>query len=277
MDINHSPHRPRKRFGQNFLQDAFVIQKIIEKINPKVEDRIVEIGPGLGALTIPLLPLVNHLDVIEIDRELVSTLALHFKSLQKLSIHTADALTFDFNALYLRDPARRKLRIIGNLPYNISTPLMFHLLQYSNIIEDMYFMLQKEVVDRLAAKPNHKDYGRLSLMTQYFCEIQSLLTVSPNAFQPRPKVQSAVIRLIPHTIFRNPANNFGLLQTIVRITFNLRRKTLANSLKLYLNTEDFIALNIDPIRRPETLSLADFVKISNYIDAHYPKISENDE
>jgi len=267
-------HQPRKRFGQNFLQDPAVVQKILTAIHPKPAEHLVEIGPGLGVLTKPLLALVDHLDVIEIDRDLARELEVQFGHTQKLSIHTQDALKFDFNTLAIAHP-NKKFRIIGNLPYNISTPLIFHLLNSAALIEDMHFMLQKEVVDRLCAKPNHKTYGRLSIMAQYYCTIVPVLSVPPNAFYPKPKVQSAFVRLTPHPILPHPAKNLALFQTLTRIAFTQRRKTIANALKSYLNPEDFLALNLNSTLRPETLSLADFVQISNYCDQKLNDHPEN--
>lgn len=256
--------KPRKRFGQNFLQDPAVIEQIIRAIHPKSEELLVEIGPGLGALTKPLLERVVHLDVIEIDRDLAHQLALSYDP-RCLSIHIQDALKFDFQSLAALHP-HRKFRIIGNLPYNISTPLIFHLLSFSALIEDMHFMLQQEVVERLCATPNHKAYGRLSLMTQYYCDISPILHVPPGAFYPKPKVQSAFVCLKPYQALPHPAQNFIFFQTLVRTAFTQRRKTISNALKAYLNLEDFNALHINPSARPETLSLSEFVQISNYLE-----------
>lgn len=253
-------HRPRKRFGQNFLRSPHVIQQIITAINAQLEDSVIEIGPGLGVLTNLLLEQVNHLDVIEIDRELANQLEVSLGHSQKLTIHVQDVLHFDFNIF-----GTKKMRIVGNLPYNITTPLIFYLLKFESLIQDMHFMLQKEVVDRLCAQPNSRDYGRLTVMTKYHCETEYLFSVDPSAFSPAPKVQSAFIRLIPRP-FPITATNITLLQTITRDAFNQRRKTLSNALKSYLGTQDFITLDINPTLRPEVLSVADFVKISNYID-----------
>jgi 16S rRNA (adenine1518-N6/adenine1519-N6)-dimethyltransferase len=255
-------HRPRKRFGQNFLQDPTIIDQIIQTIHPQYEDSVVEIGPGLGALTQPLLDCLKHLDVIEIDRDLAQALALRYADPQHLSIYIQDALKFDFHSL-VHSP--KKLRIIGNLPYNISTPLIFHLLNFSEHIEDMHFMLQKEVVERLCAQPPDKEYGRLSLMTQYYCEIHSVLSVPPTAFYPVPKVKSAFVRLKPYPNPPYPAQNFAHFQTLVRVAFTQRRKTIANALKAYLTAQELETLNIDPKARPETLSLREFVQLSNYL------------
>lgn len=260
-------HTPRKRFGQNFLQDLFVIQKIIEAINPHLDDNLVEIGPGLGALTEPLLKHVKKLQVVELDRDLANQLQTTFGHTKQLIIHTADALQFDFNTLTAEN-SNARFRIIGNLPYNISTPLMFHLFDFCPHIIDMHFMLQKEVVERLIAKPDTEHYGRLSVMTQYYCDTSYLFTVGPGAFYPTPKVQSALVRLTPHQRLPYPADNHKTLQTITREAFNHRRKTLSNSLKPYLSIEDLKALCIDPGLRPEVLSLAEFVRISNFVYQH---------
>lgn len=254
-------HTPRKRFGQNFLQDAYVIQKILDSIDPQPLDKMVEIGPGLGALTQPLLNAVDHLDVIELDRELANQLQTTLGQSNKLTIYQADALQFDFNTLF----SEKKLRIVGNLPYNISTPLMFHLFQYCPLVQDMHFMLQKEVVERLIAEPNTKQYGRLSIMTQYYCQIKYLFTVEADSFYPKPKVKSAVVQLIPYKQLPFPAYHFETLQTITRAAFNLRRKTLSNALKSYLTPHEFQVLDINPTLRPEALSLSDFVHISNFV------------
>lgn len=258
-------HQPRKRFGQNFLQDPFIIQKILHTVNPAPQDKIVEIGPGLGALTKPLLDRVEHLAVIEIDTQLAQHLETTIRNPEQLTIHIQDVLRFNFNHLTPTDPAK-KLRVIGNLPYNISTPLLFHLLNYAHLIEDMYFMLQKEVVDRLTAVPRQKAYGRLSIMVQYFCKLEALFTVEPQAFYPVPKVQSAFVYLKPYLTLPYPTNNFPLFQAIVRTAFNQRRKNLANALKPYLTLTDFTLLKLDPQLRPEALSIAEFVQISNFIN-----------
>lgn len=264
--MKHKPSfRPRKRFGQNFLQDPFIIQRIIEGVHPAKTDRVVEIGPGLGAITIPLLERVERLEVIELDRDLAHQLQNQFATNNKLVIHTQDALTFDFDTFYDDHLPDNKLRIVGNLPYNITTPLIFHLLKFSNRIKDMHFMLQKEVVDRLIAKPNTKDYGRLSIMVQYYCQTDALFAVPPEAFYPKPAVYSAFIRLTPYTEPPYTALDLELFQTITRTAFNQRRKTLSNALKPYLRLEDYKSLNLDHTLRPETLSVSDYVKISNFV------------
>ncbi len=269
-------HQPRKRFGQNFLQDPFVVQNIVGAIDPKPEDRLIEIGPGLGVITKPLLSQINHLDVVEIDRDLSEQLPNRVAPQNNLTIHTQDILTFDLDVFNQAHPSTKKIRIVGNLPYNISTPLIFHLLKFAHLIEDMHFMLQKEVVERITAKPNTKDYGRLSIMTQYYCASSSLFIVPPEAFSPAPQVQSAFIRLIPHQSPPAVATNLPLLQTITRVAFSQRRKTLSNALKPYLTRQDFAQLHIDPILRPETLPLEEFVRMSNYIDEHSTRLPDLD-
>lgn len=253
-------HRPRKRFGQNFLQNSHIVQQIMRTVDAQPNDNLVEIGPGLGALTQFLLQQVNHLNVIEVDKDLANQLSVSLNNAQKLTIHTQDVLHFDFNIF-----ATKHMRVIGNLPYNITTPLIFHLLKFQSKIQDMHFMLQKEVVDRLCAKPNSKDYGRLSIMVQYHCETKYLFSVDPSAFYPAPKVDSAFVQLIPRP-FPITATNITLLQDITRDAFNLRRKTLSNALKPYLELADFVTLDLKPTLRPEVLSVSDFVKISNYVD-----------
>lgn len=255
-------HIPRKRFGQNFLHDSAVIYDIIAGIQTRPDEHWVEIGPGQGALTEPLLKAGIHLDVVELDRDLVALLKDKFKKYPNLQIHSDDALHFDFSALAEN---HQKLRIIGNLPYNISTPLMFHLLNNASCIEDMHFMLQKEVVDRICANPGSKKYGRLSVMMQYYCATELLFEVLPESFDPAPKVMSAVVRLVPHLKPPVQINTIAGLNTVVTEAFSQRRKTLRNSLKKLIAEEDIIALNIDPALRAENISLNDFARLSNLL------------
>jgi len=252
-------HTPRKRFGQNFLQDHRIIDSMIASIESKPNEHWVEIGPGLGALTEPLLKQGVRLEVVELDRDLVVVLKDKFKHYENLHIHSADALRFDFSALAVNG----KLRIIGNLPYNISTPLMFHILANSACIEDMFFMLQKEVVNRICAEPNSKQYGRLSVMMQYYCDTEWLFDVPPESFDPVPKVMSAIVRLVPHIQPPVQVNSLANLNTVVTAAFSQRRKTLRNSLKKLINEQTMIDLGIDPILRAENISLSDFAKLSN--------------
>jgi 16S rRNA (adenine1518-N6/adenine1519-N6)-dimethyltransferase len=251
-------HAPRKRFGQNFLVDTQVIASIIQAINPDRDDCLVEIGPGLGALTRPLLGSVSHLHAVEIDRDIVERLRREFPE-EKLTVHACDALEFDFSAL------GRNLRVVGNLPYNISTPLLFHLGKFAEFIRDMHFMLQKEVVARMVAVPSTPDYGRLSVMLQSRFEMEQLFIVPPDCFRPAPKVESAFVCMVP---LRQPlieASKEGLFASIVAAAFSQRRKTLRNTLHRYLKPEDYAALKIDPGLRAENLSVAEFVAITDSI------------
>ncbi len=255
-------HQARKRFGQNFLTDISLIERIINSINPQATDNLVEIGPGLGAITCPLLKQVDKLDVIELDRDIVPKLRLNCGFNDNLIIHNCDVLKFDFNSLISGD---QKLRIIGNLPYNISTPIIFHLVQYANIIKDMHFMLQKEVVERLAAKPGNKDYGRLTIMAQYHFQITPLFLVPPEAFDPRPKVESAIVKLKPHDAKPVIVENEQALASLVSQAFSQRRKTLRNVLKNLCTPEQIIEAGIDPAQRAEELSLQAFANLCKII------------
>jgi 16S rRNA (adenine1518-N6/adenine1519-N6)-dimethyltransferase len=257
-------HQARKRFGQNFLHDGAVIQQIIDAIYPQPNQNIVEIGPGLGALTSEILPAVDHMHLIELDRDLIPGLKLLNLNQDKMTIHQADALKFDFSSLY--DESSRPLRIIGNLPYNISTPLLFHLFNSIECIQDMHFMLQKEVVQRMSAVPGNKTWGRLSVMVQYHCQVELLFLVGSGAFKPAPKVDSAIVRLIPHKNKPAIANNPEMLDKVVISAFGQRRKTLRNSLGKLINEADLKMLEIEPSLRAERLSVKDFVKIANFID-----------
>jgi 16S rRNA (adenine1518-N6/adenine1519-N6)-dimethyltransferase len=255
-------HTPRKRFGQNFLHDHNIIYNIITSIQAKPDEHWVEIGPGQGALTEPLLKKGLQLDIVELDRDLVRLLKEKYRKYNNLQIHSADALTFDFSAL---TKANEKLRIIGNLPYNISTPLMFHLLDNAYCIEDMHFMLQKEVLDRICATPGSKKYGRLSVMMQYYCATELLFDVPSESFDPVPKVMSAIIRLVPHQKPPVEVDDIVKFNKVVAQAFSQRRKTLRNSLKKLMDENAIAALNIDPGLRAEALSLNDFAKLSNQI------------
>ncbi len=257
-------HQARKRFGQNFLVDNNIIEKIVSAIVPTPNQNLIEIGPGQGAITGPVLEKCPRLNVIELDRDLIPLLQKKFHQYPELHIHQGDALKTDFSQFYREG---KPLRIIGNLPYNISTPLMFHLLSFSGQIRDMYFMLQKEVVTRLAAVPGDKNYGRLSIMVQYYCQVEPLFQVPPTAFRPAPKVESAIVRLLPYPEPPYPADDLQLLSRLVRACFQQRRKTMRNTLKHMLNAEQLEQLGIDLTRRPETLSVEDFVVLSNQIGA----------
>lgn len=254
-------HTPRKRFGQHFLCDPLVISNIIAAISPKRDDHLIEIGPGQGAITIPLLEYVETLEVVELDRDLIPNLMNRAHHNPHLMIHQADALVFDFGTL---KKDKRLLRMVGNLPYNISTPLLFHLLSYTNLISDMVFMLQKEVAERIAAEPSSPHYGRLSVMMQYYCETELLFDVSPNAFYPPPKVDSSIIRLAPHQEKIHSARDEKYFSEIVKAAFEMRRKTLRNSLKNWIDDASWEKIGIDPQLRAENLSVYDFVKMSNH-------------
>jgi len=253
-------HKPRKRFGQNFLHDKMVIQRIVNSINPRMGEHIVEIGPGEGALTELVLDKIGVMDVVELDRDLIPLLKIRFVTQEGLTIHQADALKFEFCQLQHDE---QKLRIIGNLPYNISTPLLFHLFDNNHCIQDMHFMLQKEVVDRIVAKPGDSAYGRLSIMLQYYCHAEYVFTVKPGAFRPAPKVDSAIVRLVPHAKPPVEINNFEEFSKLVNFSFTQRRKTLRNILKGKLDVSQIEALNIEPTIRPERLSLNDFARLAN--------------
>ncbi len=260
-------HKARKRFGQNFLHDHNIIQRISQSIRPRPGDRMVEIGPGQGALTEYMLEGAGELDVIELDRDLIPTLKLRFGLNKHFRIHEGDAMKFDFAALKTDE---RELRVVGNLPYNISTPLIFHLLEFQGMIKDMHFMLQKEVVLRLAAQAGDKHYGRLGIMTQYYCSVDYLFTVGPGAFKPAPKVDSAIVRLTPHKTLPHPCKDIKMLEVVVRDAFSQRRKTIRNTLKKHLNIEELEALQIEPGARPEVLLLADYVRIADYLTDKQP-------
>ena len=257
-------HRARKRFGQNFLRDLGIISRIIRAIGPREGDRLVEIGPGQGALTAPLLEATGKLEVIELDRDLIPGLRVQFFNYPEFVIHEGDALKFDFAELKGDGPA---LRVVGNLPYNISTPLIVHLLSMGSAIADMHFMPQKEAVERLAAEPGSTDWGRLSVMAQYYCQVDHLFIVPPEAFVPRPKVDSAIVRLTPHEHLPHTADDPTLLFELVKLAFGQRRKTLRNNLKGRVSADTLEALGIDPARRPQTLTVAEYVAIANQVAA----------
>ncbi len=258
------PHIPRKRFGQNFLQDQGVIADILNAVSPESGDIFVEIGPGLAALTRPLLERINHLHAVEIDRDIVAYLSNHF-SPEHLTIHNTDALAFDFGLLAEKIAPQGHIRLIGNLPYNISTPLLFHLAKFSHAINDMHFMLQKEVVDRMVAEPGTSDYGRLSVMLQYRFVMDRVLDVPPTAFTPPPKVDSAVVRMIPWPQLPHRAQDEILLEEVVQTAFAQRRKTLRNNLKGIATDSELELLGIDPGCRAENVSVAQYVALANHL------------
>jgi len=250
-------HIPRKRFGQNFLTDQGVIQAIVRTIHPQPDDVMVEIGPGLGALTDPLLKILPRLHVVEIDRDIITRLQNNYPA-AKLAIHAGDALKFDFSTL------GERIRVVGNLPYNISTPILFHLSETIGNIIDMHFMLQKQVVERMVAAPSTPEYGRLSVMLQYRYAMELMFIVPPDAFHPAPKVESAIVRMIPYAVLPHPAKDAALFGAIVTAAFGQRRKVLRNTLKSYLDDAGFAALGIDPGLRAENLGFEKFVAIANY-------------
>ena len=253
-------HKAKKRFGQNFLVDERIIDDIVRAIRPVHDDNMVEIGPGLGALTRPLLQSLEHLHVVEIDRDIIARLKANYPR-DKLVIHEGDALKFDFAQL----PA--PLRIVGNLPYNISSPLLFHFADYADRIVDMHFMLQDEVVERMVAAPSTPQYGRLSVMLQYRFYMEKLLDVPPQSFRPAPKVNSAIVRMIPLQQNRITVNDEHLFAEVVAAAFGQRRKTLRNTLKAYLSEADFAQLGIDAQLRAENLGVEAFVRIANWLSS----------
>ncbi|GAA5216115.1 16S rRNA (adenine(1518)-N(6)/adenine(1519)-N(6))-dimethyltransferase RsmA [Corallincola platygyrae] len=260
----HMGHTARKRFGQNFLNDHHIIEQIVTAIHPQPGEPLVEIGPGLGALTEPVADETDHLHVVELDRDLAERLRHHPFLAPKLTIHEMDAMRFDFAALAkeLGGP----LRIFGNLPYNISTPLMFHLFAQFPHVKDMHFMLQKEVVERMAAGPGTKQFGRLTVMTQYYCQVLPVVHVPPESFQPPPKVESAVVRLIPHQTPPHPVNSVKTLNRVCLEAFNQRRKTIRNCFKNLLEPDLLASLGISDKLRPQELTVAQFVAIANAVD-----------
>jgi len=256
-----SGHKHKKQFGQNFLNNPNVIHNIVAAIAPQPDQHLVEIGPGEAALTEPLLDRVAKLDIIEIDRDLIPALTRRFGHKPTFHLHNTDALKFDYRQL-LANPSD-KLRLVGNLPYNISSPLIFHLIEQADIVSDMHFMLQKEVVERLTATPGNKAFGRLSVMVQYACQAEYLFTVGPENFTPAPKVDSAIVRLIPYAQPPFQANHFADFAALVKQAFSQKRKTLRNTLKNWLTTEQIVQCDIDPGLRAEALDVADFVRLAN--------------
>lgn len=257
------PHRARKRFGQHFLHDASVIERIVRVIAAKPGQRLVEIGPGLGALTGALLEGCENLHVIELDRDLAVALEAQHADDARLTVHCRDALRFDFRQLA---PPGERLRVVGNLPYNVSTPLLFHLLEQASVVADMHFMLQREVVDRLIARPGTKDYGRLTVMVRLDCESEKLFDVGAGAFRPAPRVTSSLVRL---RVRREPGvalTDRSAFARLVSHLFSRRRKTLRNSLRGRLSESEIQCLGIDPNARPETLDLAGFAALANALE-----------
>ena len=256
-----SGHRARKRFGQHFLTDPGVVDAILRSVHATKDDVVVEIGPGLGAITSSLAASAGHLHAVELDRNLVAKLRRQYDGNAAVTIHEADALAFDFAAL------GNRLRIVGNLPYNISTPLLFHLLNYKDHIVDMHFMLQKEVVDRMAAGPGSKAYGRLGIMLGCHLNIESLFDVDKSAFSPPPEVTSAIVRLDPLTPNSFDIQDQDLLSKLVTNAFMKRRKTIRNALREFTEIADLEAAGIDPILRPEQISISEYIELSNHLAA----------
>jgi 16S rRNA (adenine1518-N6/adenine1519-N6)-dimethyltransferase len=253
-----SGHKAQKRFGQNFLVDQNIIADIVRAIRPEAADNMVEIGPGLGALTRPLLKQLNTLHVVEIDRDIIARLKTDYPQ-DKIVIHEGDALKFDFATL------GAPLRIVGNLPYNISSPLLFHFADYAGRITDMHFMLQNEVVERMVAEPSTPEYGRLSAMLQYRFYMEKLIDVPPQSFRPAPKVDSAIVRMIPLPQKDIVVDDEALYAEIVMAAFGQRRKTLRNTLKGYLAEDDFAQLGIDAQLRAENLGYLEFARMANWV------------
>jgi len=250
---------PKKKFGQHFLHDQNILGKIIDAVNPQKNDNMVEIGPGPGALTTKILPHLSSLIAIEIDQELIPELEERCAAIGKLTVIPQDVLTVDFAQF------GEKLRVIGNLPYNISTPILFHLIPHIENIQDMHFMLQKEVVDRMVAKPGSKDYGRLSVMLQYHCDVDFLFKVPANSFTPPPRVLSAIVRLQPRIPNTLPEVDLKLFAKIVKQAFSQRRKMLRKALHDYITADQLEEIGIDPTARAEQLSVEDFCHIANKI------------
>ena len=251
-------HKARKRFGQNFLQDTRIISDIVNAVRPQPDDIVIEIGPGLAAITEPLVKKLNRLHVCEIDRDIVKRLkTLPFAD--KLVIHEGDVLQFDFNSI------EGQKKIVGNLPYNISTPLLFHLAEVAEDVVDMHFMLQKEVVERMVAEPKTNDYGRLGVMLQYFFDMEMLIEVPPESFDPAPKVDSAVVRMIPVKHRIGEAQDFAHFAKLVKAAFHQRRKTIRNNLKDIATDEDLQAVGIAPQDRAEHIEPEKYVALSNYL------------
>jgi len=270
----HLGHQAKKRFGQNFLNNEAVISDIVDAINPEPGENLVEIGPGLGALTEPVVERAEKLSVVELDRDLVKRLSSHPFLAPHLTIYEADALSFDFAQLITSENSDQPLRIFGNLPYNISTPLIFHLLTFKDKVKDMHFMLQKEVVERMAASPDCKAYGRLSIMTQYQCQVIPVMEIGPEHFTPAPKVDSAIVRLIPHDEIKNPVKDITALNTVCLAAFNQRRKTIRNGFKKLISVEQLAELNIDANLRPENLTIDNYITLANFIIDNPPPMVE---
>ncbi len=255
-------YRPKKRFAQHFLSDVSIIDKIIACLHAKPTDTFVEIGPGMGAITLPLLDALGKLHAVELDRDVIPHLQASAVSHGELILHEQDALKFDLHTVS-RTP--KSLRVVGNLPYNISTPLLFHFFTFSEVITDMYFMLQREVVQRMCAPPGSKTYGRLSVMLQYHAKPQALFDIPPQAFSPPPKVDSMFVRVTPHVQLPLRATDYKHFEALVTQAFSLRRKTIHNALKKFSPDAAFKQLEIDPQLRAENLSVTQFIQLSNVL------------
>ena len=262
---NGRPHYARKRFGQNFLHDENVIRRIVDAISAVEGDHLLEIGPGLGALTKELAKTGATIHCVELDADLAKSLRTEFQEYDSIKIIEGDALKFDLSSIATE---KRPLRVIGNLPYNISTPIIFHLLKNSELIRDMTFMLQLEVIQRMISKVGKRNYGRLSLMVQYYCEVEHLFNVASSAFSPKPKVVSALARLKPHSSTSIRAKDSDCLQTVIRTAFNQRRKTLRNSLRTIIPEALLDRIAINKNLRPQDITLNEYVEISNAICNH---------
>lgn len=261
---NQAAYKTKKRFGQHFLHDQQIISQIVNSVQLTHDQTLIEIGPGQGAITMPLLQKFKKLTAIELDRDLIEPLTNQSRLYGDLTLINEDILNIDFNALF----NKQSLSIVGNLPYNISTPLLFHLLDSSNMITSMTFMVQQEVANRITADVGHKNYGRLSIMMKYYCDSSYLFHVPPDSFNPPPKVDSAVIHLVPHKELNSTLKDKALLDQIVKTAFSQRRKTVRNSLSNLVSSEQFEKSGINPKLRAENLSLDDFITLSNTVHDH---------
>lgn len=250
----------RKRFGQHLLTDKTTIALIVQAFNPSKEEKICEIGPGLGAITIPILQKIDSMHAIEIDRDLAHILKQNCKPIGELNLHLTDILKFDLSEIA---DTKQPIRLIGNLPYNISTPLLFHLLKFRNVISDMHFMLQKEVIDRIAAPIGSSQYSRLSVMLQSYCKVEALFDIAPEMFSPPPKVVSSFIRLTPIDTYQDEIRNSNIFNKVVEMAFNQRRKTIKNSLANLATIDHLQLSNIDPKQRPQEISISQYIALAN--------------
>ena len=262
--MSHFREPPKKNLGQHFLHDAGIVERIVQAVNPKPSESLVEIGPGQGAITFPLLRRHGALTVIEFDRDLITPLSEASRGMGDLTVIHKDVLKVDFGKL----AGEGQVRVVGNLPYNISTPILFHVLEHSEAIVDMHFMLQKEVVERMASPPGSKVYGRLSVMLQAVCKVIPLFDVPPGAFRPPPKVDSAVVRLLPRPAAEVGIADPALFEHLVRDAFGQRRKTLRNAVQALCTSDDIVAAGLRPEARAEQLAVAEFIALANHLAAH---------